>query len=91
MVANPQAQQRRPRRPRLAVLVDGDQHFSTLGAIREECSALGEIVVARSYSDWDDPSRNAWRGYVRRTGFECIAQKRYGPNATDHAMIVDAM
>lgn len=79
---------------RIAMLIDGDnaQH-SVLKSMLEEASRYGEVTIRRAYGDWTQPNLSAWRPVMLAHAIQPIQQWRYatGKNATDSALIIDAM
>jgi hypothetical protein len=79
---------------RIAMLIDGDnaQH-SLLKQIFEEASRYGEVTIRRAYGDWTQPNLSNWRPIMLAHAIQPIQQWRYttGKNATDSALIIDAM
>ena len=79
---------------RFAVLIDGDNaQASLLPQILAEISKFGLITVKRIYGDWTTTSMNSWKKVLHKYAIQPIQQFRYtvGKNATDSAMIIDAM
>lgn len=79
---------------RIAMLIDGDnaQH-SLLKPMFEEASRYGEVTIRRAYGDWTEPNLANWRPVMLAHAIQPIQQWRYttGKNATDSALIIDAM
>jgi hypothetical protein len=79
---------------RIAMLIDGDnaQH-SLLKQMFEEASRYGEVTIRRAYGDWTEPNLANWRPIMLAHAIQPIQQWRYttGKNATDSALIIDAM
>ena len=79
---------------RIAMLIDGDnaQH-SLLKQMFEEASRYGEVTIRRAYGDWTQPNLSNWRPIMLAHAIQPIQQWRYttGKNATDSALIIDAM
>jgi uncharacterized LabA/DUF88 family protein len=79
---------------RLAVLVDADnaQPAITKGLL-SEIAKFGVASVKRIYGDWTTPSLSGWKEVLLEHSIQPIQQFRYtvGKNATDSAMIIDAM
>jgi uncharacterized LabA/DUF88 family protein len=79
---------------KLAVLIDAD---NTPAAIVEglvaEIAKLGVASVKRIYGDWTNPHLKGWREVLLEHAIQPIQQFGYtvGKNATDTAMIIDAM
>ncbi|GAJ21789.1 unnamed protein product, partial [marine sediment metagenome] len=79
---------------RFAVLIDGDNaQASLLPQILAEVSKVGLITIKRIYGDWTTTSMNSWKESLHKYAIQPIQQFRYtvGKNATDSAMIIDAM
>lgn len=79
---------------RVAILIDGDNAQATL--IEEmlvEAGKYGNATIRRVYGDWTTPNMNSWKDILNIHAFQPIQQFRYtvGKNATDSAMIIDAM
>lgn len=79
---------------RIAMLIDGDnaQH-SLLKQMFEEASRYGDVTIRRAYGDWTQPNLANWRPVMLAHAIQPIQQWRYttGKNATDSALIIDAM
>lgn len=79
---------------RLAVLIDADnaQPSITLGLL-SEIAKYGVASVKRIYGDWTKPALSGWKAVLLEHSIQPIQQFRYttGKNATDSAMIIDAM
>lgn len=83
-----------PRGPTLAVLIDADNaSASILEGLLSEVSKLGVASVKRIYGDWTTPNLGSWKPLLLEHSIHPIQQFRYttGKNATDSAMIIDAM
>src|SRR4030066_1718036 len=79
---------------RVAVLIDGDNaQASLLPQILAEVSKAGLVTIKRIYGDWTTTNMNSWKGALHKHAIQPIQQFRYttGKNATDSAMIIDAM
>jgi len=79
---------------RFAVLIDGDNaQASLLPQVLAEISKFGLVTIKRIYGDWTTTSMNSWKNALNRHAIQPIQQFRYtvGKNATDSAMIIDAM
>ncbi|MFC1950217.1 NYN domain-containing protein [Chloroflexota bacterium] len=79
---------------RFAVLIDGDNaQASLLPQILAEVSKIGLITIKRIYGDWTTTNMNSWKDSLHKHAIQPIQQFRYtiGKNATDSAMIIDAM
>ena len=79
---------------RIAMLIDGDnaQH-SLLKQMFEEASRYGDVTIRRAYGGWTEPNLANWRPVMLAHAIQPIQQWRYttGKNATDSALIIDAM
>jgi hypothetical protein len=81
-------------RQKIAILIDGDNaQSSLLPQMLVEAGRHGQITVRRIYGDWTTSSMNSWKETLNFHAFQPIQQFRYtvGKNATDSAMIIDAM
>jgi uncharacterized LabA/DUF88 family protein len=78
----------------LAVLIDADnaQPCITEGLLTE-IAKFGVASVKRIYGDWTTPHLGGWKSVLLEHSIQPIQQFRYttGKNATDSAMIIDAM
>ena len=78
----------------LAVLIDGDNaQPSLIEHIFLEITKYGIATTRRIYGDWTTPQMSAWKDSLHSYAVQPIQQFRYtvGKNATDSAMIIDAM
>ncbi len=81
-------------RHKIAILIDGDNaQSSLLPQMLVETGKQGQVTVRRIYGDWTTPNMNSWKDVLNYHAFQPIQQFRYtiGKNATDSAMIIDAM
>jgi hypothetical protein len=77
---------------RFAVLVDGENMSPRyLSAVMAEINRAGEVIVCRVYGDWTDPHMGGWKELLRTHPIRPVQQFRYGQNATDGALIMDAI
>jgi uncharacterized LabA/DUF88 family protein len=79
---------------RLAVLIDADNIPSRLiGGILEEVAKYGVPTFKRIYGDWTKPHVSSWKTVLLDHAITPVQQYSYtsGKNATDSAMIIDAM
>jgi uncharacterized protein (TIGR00288 family) len=79
---------------RLAVLIDADNTPAKLiKEMFEELAGYGTITVKRAYGDWTNPHLSNWRGVLLGNAISPQQQFAYtsGKNATDSALIIDAM
>ena len=78
----------------LAVLIDGDNVPSSyVKEMLQEIAKYGNPTVKRIYGDWTNPSLVKWKKVLLENAITPIQQYSYtaGKNATDSAMIIDAM
>lgn len=78
----------------LAVLIDGDNIPSTyVKEMMEEIAKYGNPTIKRIYGDWTKPHLAKWKTVLLEAAITPIQQYSYttGKNATDSAMIIDAM
>jgi uncharacterized LabA/DUF88 family protein len=83
-----------PLRQKIAILIDGDNaQSSLLPQMLVEAGRHGQVTVRRIYGDWTTNQMNSWKETLNYHAFQPIQQFRYtiGKNATDSAMIIDAM
>lgn len=81
-------------RRKLAMLIDGDNaQSSLLTQMLVETGKYGMVTVRRIYGDWTTSNMNSWKDVLNFHAVQPIQQFRYtvGKNATDSAMIIDAM
>lgn len=80
--------------PNLAVLIDGDNIPSAhVKEMMEEIAKYGNPTIKRIYGDWTKPHLSKWKNLLLENAITPIQQYGYttGKNATDSAMIIDAM
>ena len=79
---------------RLAVLIDADNvSASHAAALLAELARYGVPTVKRAYGDWTTQQLTGWKGELARHAIRPIQQfaNTVGKNATDSALIIDAM
>lgn len=79
---------------KLAVLIDADNASADLvEPLFKEIAKYGTAFVKRIYGDWTNPYLSKWKDKLNRFAIQPIQQFRYttGKNATDSALIIDAM
>ncbi len=79
---------------KLAVLIDADNIPSThVKEMMEEIAKYGNPTIKRIYGDWTKPHVGRWKNILLENAITPIQQYAYttGKNATDSAMIIDAM
>ncbi len=78
----------------IALLIDGDNaQPSLISEILAEAGKYGSLTVRRIYGDWTTSNMQGWKDTLNASAIQPIQQFRYtiGKNATDSAMIIDAM
>jgi len=78
----------------MAVLIDGDNIPSAyVKEMMEEIAKYGNPTIKRIYGDWTRPGLTKWKNLLLENAITPIQQYGYttGKNATDSAMIIDAM
>jgi uncharacterized LabA/DUF88 family protein len=79
---------------RFAVLIDADNaQPSITEGLLSEIAKYGLASVKRIYGDWTTPSLTGWKSVLLEHSIQPVQQFRYtvGKNATDSAMIIEAM
>ncbi len=79
---------------KFAVLIDGDNIPSAnVKEMMEEIAKYGNPTIKRIYGDWTKPNLSKWKNLLLENAITPIQQYGYttGKNATDSAMIIDAM
>lgn len=79
---------------RFAVLIDADNvPYANIKGIMEEIAKYGIPSIKRIYADWTKPTVSGWKNVLLENAITPIQQYSYstGKNATDSAMIIDAM
>ncbi len=79
---------------RFAVLIDADNvPYSNVKGMIEEIAKYGNPTFKRIYGDWTKPTVAGWKSVLLEHAITPIQQYSYttGKNATDSAMIIDAM
>jgi len=83
-----------PSQNRIAVLIDADNAQPSIAeGLLSEIAKYGIASVKRIYGDWTTPSLVGWKSVLLENSIQPVQQFRYtvGKNATDSAMIIDAM
>ncbi|NLH02490.1 MAG: NYN domain-containing protein, partial [Clostridiales bacterium] len=83
-----------PNDNRIAVLIDADNVSEKyIKFILDEVSNDGVATYKRIYGDWTKPALSTWKNILLEYSITPIQQYSYttGKNATDSAMIIDAM
>jgi NYN domain-containing protein/OST-HTH/LOTUS domain-containing protein len=79
---------------KFAVLIDADNAQATaIESVLAEIARYGFVTSKRCYGDWTQPNSNSWKTLLLSHAIQPIQQFAYtkGKNATDSAMIIDAM
>ena len=83
-----------PNNDKLAVLIDADNaQASVINELLEEVSRYGTASIKRAYGDWTTDRLKGWKNVLHKAAIQPIQQFAYtqGKNATDSALIIDAM
>jgi uncharacterized LabA/DUF88 family protein len=79
---------------KLAVLIDADNiPYANVKGMMEEIAKYGTPTFKRIYGDWTKQTTSGWKNVLLENAITPIQQYSYtsGKNATDSAMIIDAM
>jgi uncharacterized LabA/DUF88 family protein len=79
---------------RLAVLIDADNTRPTITeGLLAEVAKFGTAHVKRAYGDWTGTQLRGWKDQLLAQSIQPVQQFAYtsGKNATDSAMVIDAM
>lgn len=79
---------------RIALLIDADNvTHSKIAAILAELSKYGTANIRRAYGNWASPTLKGWKDKLHDFAIRPIQQFDYstGKNATDIALVIDAM
>src|SRR5262245_62078024 len=79
---------------RLAVLIDSDNTTARVTTeLLDEIAKYGTPTIKRAYGDWTTPQLAGWKEELLRRAIQPVQQFAYtrGKNATDSALIIDAM
>jgi hypothetical protein len=77
---------------KIALFVDGDNISPKyMPAIMSEIQKRGTLAIKRIYGDWTNTGMHGWQDCLKQFCIRPIQQFRYGENATDGAIIMDAM
>jgi len=80
--------------PTLAVLIDSDNaQAAVISDLLTEVAQVGTATVKRAYGDWTTPQLGSWKEVLNVHAIVPVQQFSYttGKNATDSALIIDAM
>lgn len=81
-------------RKRIALLIDCDNvSHNSIEGVLEELAKYGMVNVRHAHGDWNNPSLSGWINRLHPHAIRPMQQFAYtkGKNATDAAMIIDAM
>lgn len=79
---------------KLAVLIDADNiPYANIKGMLGEIAKFGTPTIKRIYGDWTIPTVSGWKPALLQHAITPVQQYSYtvGKNATDSAMIIDAM
>lgn len=79
---------------RLAVLIDADNvPYANIKGMLKEIAKYGTPTFKRIYADWTKPTVAGWKQVLLENSITPVQQYSYtsGKNATDAALIIDAM
>jgi len=79
---------------RMAVLIDADNvPYANVKGMMAEIAKYGTPTFKRIYADWTKPTVSGWKKVLLENAITPVQQYSYstGKNATDSAMIIDAM
>jgi len=79
---------------RIALLIDADNvSHAKIGAMLAELSKYGTANIRRAYGNWASDGLRGWKGKLHDFAIRPIQQFDYsqGKNATDIALVIDAM
>ena len=79
---------------RIALLIDCDNvTHEAIESVLEELAKYGSVNVRHAHGDWNSPSLKGWATKLHPHAIRPMQQFAYskGKNATDSAMIIDAM
>lgn len=81
-------------RKRIALLIDCDNvSHNSIEGVLEELAKYGMVNVRHAHGDWKNPTMSGWIDRLHPHAIRPMQQFAYtkGKNATDAAMIIDAM
>ena len=81
-------------RKRIALLIDCDNvSHNSIEGVLEELAKYGMVNVRHAHGDWNNPTLSGWIDRLHTHAIRPMQQFAYtkGKNATDSAMIIDAM
>lgn len=83
-----------PEQKRIALLIDCDNvSHNSIEGVLDELAKYGVVNVRHAHGDWKSPSLSGWTEKLHPHAIRPMQQFAYtkGKNATDSAMIIDAM
>ena len=83
-----------PNGKRIALLIDCDNvSHNSIEGVLEELAKYGMVNIRHAHGDWNNPSLSGWTDKLHPHAIRPMQQFAYtkGKNATDSAMIIDAM
>lgn len=83
-----------PEHKRIALLIDCDNvSHNSIEGVLDELAKYGMVNVRHAHGDWNNPSLSGWIERLHPNAIRPMQQFAYtkGKNATDSAMIIDAM
>jgi uncharacterized protein (TIGR00288 family) len=92
--ANPEAADASTPDRRIALLIDADNvSHGKIAAMLAELSKYGVANIRRAYADWANPGMKGWTARLHEHAIRPVQQFSYskGKNATDMALVIDAM
>ena len=78
----------------MALLIDADNtQIGKLDDIVRIASLRGRLILKRAYGNWQKDTLKSWNTYLKRLAIKAEQQFDYvaGKNATDIALVIDAM
>ena len=79
---------------KIALLIDADNtQIGKLDDIVRIASSRGRLILKRAYGNWQKDILKSWNSYLKRLAIKAEQQFDYvsGKNATDIALVIDAM
>lgn len=83
-----------PEPKRIALLIDCDNaSHNAIEGVLDELAKYGVVNIRHAHGDWNSPSLSGWMDKLHPYAIRPLQQFAYtkGKNATDAAMIIDAM
>ncbi len=81
-------------KPNIALLIDADNAPAlSIDSIFSELAKHGSANIRRAYGNWTKPDLKSWKACLHKYAIHPVQQFDYttGKNATDAALIIDAM